>query len=98
MILMEEQKPSGLTQNIGAVYGTVNQQGGGTINNETTVLAGNAEQIAEIEGLIEKILPLLDDIPDIPEDATDDVKDDLESVKEQINTPAPKKKKTTKGR
>ncbi len=96
MILMEEQKPSGLTQNIGSVYGTVNQQGGGTINNETTVLAGNAEQIAEIEGLIEKILPLLDDIPDIPEDATDDVKDDLESVKEQINTPAPKKKRLQK--
>ena len=30
MILMEEQKPLGVTQNIGTVYGTVNQLGGGT--------------------------------------------------------------------
>ena len=55
MILMEEQKPLGVTQNIGTVYGTVNQQGGGTINSETTVLAGNLDQIAEIEKMIEKI-------------------------------------------
>ena len=96
MILMEEQKPLGVTQNIGTVYGTVNQQGGGTINSETTVLAGNLEQIAEIEKMIEKILPHLDDIPDIPKDAADDVKDDLESVKEQINAPAPKKKRLQK--
>lgn len=96
MILMEEQKPLGVTQNIGTVYGTVNQQGGGTINSETTVLAGNLDQIAEIEKVIEKILPHLDDIPDIPKDAADDVKDDLESVKEQINAPAPKKKRLQK--
>ena len=32
MILMEEQKPLGVTQNIGTVYGTVNQQGGGTVS------------------------------------------------------------------
>ena len=96
MILMEEQKPLGVTQNIGTVYGTVNQQGGGTINSETTVLAGNLDQIAEIEKMIEKILPHLDDIPDIPKDAADDVKDDLESVKEQINAPAPKKKRLQK--
>ena len=86
----------GVTQNIGTVYGTVNQQGGGTINSETTVLAGNLDQIAEIEKMIEKILPHLDDIPDIPKDAADDVKDDLESVKEQINAPAPKKKRLQK--
>ena len=55
MILMEEQKPLGVTQNIGTVYGTVNQQGGGTINSETTVLAENLDQIAEIEKMIEKI-------------------------------------------
>ncbi len=96
MILMEEQKPSAFTQNIGVVNGTVNQQGRGIINSETTVLAGNAEQIAKIEELIEKILPHLDDIPDVPEDAKDDVKDDLESVKEQINAPAPKKKRLQK--
>lgn len=90
------QKPLGVTQNIGTVYGTVNQQGGGTINSETTVLAGNLDQIAEIEKMIEKILPHLDDIPDIPKDAADDVKDDLESVKEQINAPAPKKKRLQK--
>lgn len=46
--------------------------------------------------MIEKILPHLDDIPDIPKDAADDVKDDLESVKEQINAPAPKKKRLQK--
>ena len=46
--------------------------------------------------MIEKILPHLDDIPDIPKDAADDVKDDLESVKEQINAPAPKKKRLKK--
>ena len=96
MILMEEQKPLGVTQNIGTVYGTVNQQGGGTINSETTVFSGNLDQIAEIEKKIEKILPHLDDIPDIPKDAAEDVKDDLESVKEQINAPAPKKKRLQK--
>lgn len=96
MILMEERKPSGVTQNIGTVYGTVNQQDGGTINSETRVFMGNTEQIVKIEELIEKILPHLDDIPDIPEDATDDVKDDLESVKEQINSPAPKKRRLQK--
>lgn len=96
MILIEDQKPSTVTQNIGAVYGTVNQQGNGIINSETTVSAGNTEQIAKIEELVEKILPHLHDIPDIPEDATDNVKDDLESVKEQIKSPAPKKKRLQK--
>ena len=96
MILMEGKKASGITQNIGAVYGTVNQQSSGTISSETTVFAGNADQIAEIEEQIQKILSHLEDIPDIPKDATDDVKDDLESIKEQINSPAPKKKRLQK--
>ncbi len=96
MILMEEQKPFALTQNFGTVYGTINQQGNGTINSETKVTTGNAEQIAIIEELIKKILPHLNDIPDIPKDATDDVKDDIESIKEQISAPEPKKKRLQK--
>lgn len=96
MILMEEQKPTTITHSIGTVYGTVNQQGSGTINSETTVLMGNMEQIADIGELIDKILSHIDDIADIPKEAVESVKDDLESIKEQINTPAPKKKRLQK--
>ena len=53
-------------------------------------------RLLKLKKMIEKILPHLDDIPDIPKDAADDVKDDLESVKEQINAPAPKKKRLQK--
>lgn len=96
MILIEDYKTSTVTQNIGTVYGTVNQQGSGTIDSKNTMITRNSEQIAEIKELIEKILPHLDDIPDVPEDVTDDVKDDLESIKEQINALAPKKKRLQK--
>ena len=96
MILMEEQKLSTVTQNIGTVYGTVNQQGSGTINSESTIHVGDEDRIAVIDALIKKILPCLDDIPDIPEDATDDAKENLESIKEQINIPEPKKKRLQK--
>lgn len=96
MILTEEQKPSALTQNIGTVYGTVTQQGSGTIKSETTVNSGSSEQIATIEELIKKILPHLDDIHDIPKDSIDDVKDDIESIEEQISTSKPKKKRLQK--
>ena len=96
MIILEDQKHPTLTQNIGVVNGTVNQQGSGTINSETTVFAENAEQIVTIEKQIEKLLPHLADIPDIPEDALDDVRDDLESVKEQIKASEPKKTRLQK--
>ena len=96
LILIEEQKPAGLIQNIGSVYGTVNQQGNGTINSTTLTIRNNNELSAEIEEIIGKILPHLHHIPNIPEDVTEDVRDDFESVKEQIKSPAPQKTRLKK--
>ena len=93
MIVLEEAKESVITQNIENVYGTVNQQGSGTIHSETYVYNEQVEQIIE---LLRKIMPSLEFISDIPDDALDDVKDDLESVEEQIEAHFPKKNRLQK--
>ena len=91
--MLEEEKSPTLTQNIGQVYGTVNQQGSGTINSVTYVHSTEAK---EIELLIERIIPSLDVITDVPVDAIDDVRDDLQSIEEQIKSQAPKKNRIQK--
>lgn len=93
MIMLEEEKSPTMTQNIGQVYGTVNQQGSGAINSVTYVHSTEAK---EIESLIERIIPSLDAITDIPVDAIDDVRDDLQSIEEQIKSQAPKKNRIQK--
>lgn len=93
MILLEEEKIPALTQNIGQVYGTVNQQGSGTINSTTCL---HSTQAKEIEALIERVISSLESVIDIPADAIEDVKDDLQSVEEQINSQAPKKNRIQK--
>ena len=74
MILLEEERTPAFTQNIGKVYGTVNQQASGTINSIAYVYPAQAEQILELIG---KIMPCIDMISDVPDDALEDVKDDL---------------------
>lgn len=89
-IMMTETKQSQpiLTQKIENVYGTVNQQGSGTINSTTYVYPSQADQILE---LLSKIIPTIDMIADVPEIDKDNVKDDLLSIEEQIKTSAPRK-------
>lgn len=95
MILIEEEMkfaPPTVTQTIGAVYGTVNQQGTGSItsHNTTNITAAN---IAE---LVSKIIASLDVVREIPKDEIDNVRDDLESISEQVSSPAPKKNRLQK--
>ena len=95
MILVEEDNkslPQPITQHIGTVYGTVNQQGTGSIISHN-VTNSSATEISE---LISKILSSFDHIDGIPETEIDDVKDDLESVVEQINSLSPKKNRLQK--
>lgn len=95
MILLEEERrfaAAPVTQSIGTVYGTVNQQGAGNITSYNTTNA-SAEEITE---LIAKIMPALDYIQGVSQDAIDDVKDDLDSVAEQIVSTVPKKNRLQK--
>lgn len=93
MILVEEEKVTSITQNIEKVYGTVNQQGSGTIYSETHIYSAQVEQISELLG---KILPSLDTITDLSEEALEDVRDDLQSIEEQIKSQSPKKSRLQK--
>ena len=78
--------------NIGNNYGTANIQGKGTINSTNTVnLASN-----EIKQLIEKIMPSLEYIQDVPEEEKVSVQDDLESIQEQLVSATPKKNRLQK--
>lgn len=78
--------------NIGNNYGTANIQGTGTINSTNTVnLASN-----EIKQLIEKIMPSLEYIQDVPKEEKVSVQDDLESIQEQLVSATPKKNRIQK--
>lgn len=78
--------------NIGNNYGTANIQGTGTINSTNTVnLASN-----EIKQLIEKIMPSLEYIQDVPKEEKVSVQDDLESIQEQLVSASPKKNRIQK--
>lgn len=96
MILVEEESKASanptISQHIDAVYGTVNQQGSGTIVSVTTV---NPE-IADISARLDKIIDSLDYIENVSEDDIENVKDDLESIKEQIESSSPKKNRLQK--
>ena len=93
--LLEEERSvaqSPITQHFGAFYGTFNQQGSGTITSYNTTNAS----AADIVEILDKILPSLDHIQDVPQDVIDDIKDDLESVTEQIVASNPKKNRLQK--
>lgn len=68
------------------------QQGHGnmTINNQTGISG------EDLNGLIEKIMASLPEIKDVDAEEVDSVKDDLESLQEQIQSPAPKKNRMQK--
>ena len=95
MILIEDEmkfaRPA-VTQHIGTVYGTVNQQGTGTItsHNTTNINAANISELAS------KIIASLDAVQEIPEEEIDNVRDDLESISEQVSSPTPKKNRLQK--
>ena len=95
MILIEDEMKfahPAITQNIGTVYGTVNQQGTGAItsHNTTNVTAANISELAS------KIIASLDAVQEIPNDEIDNVRDDLESIFEQVSSPTPKKNRLQK--
>lgn len=94
MIVAESAKmavPS-VVQNIEYNYGTANAQGAGII--ETT---NNANFPAgEIIKLLDKIIPSLDYLTDVPEEEIESVKDDLESVMEQVQSANPKRSRLQK--
>ena len=95
MILLEEERRIAqppITQHFGTFYGTFNQQGSGTITSYNTTNAS----AADIVEILDKILPSLDYIQDVPQDVIDDIKDDLESVTEQIVASNPKKNRLQK--
>lgn len=74
------------------MYGTVNQQGNGSIVSHNTTNTS----ATEITDLISKIIASLDSFDDIAQDDIDDVKDDLESIAEQVTSPSPKKNRLQK--
>lgn len=95
MILIEDEMkfaPPAVNQTIGTVYGTVNQQGTGTISshNTTNVTAANIAELAS------KIIASLEVAREIPEEEIENVRDDLESISEQVSSPAPKKNRLQK--
>lgn len=61
---------------------------------ETYLLSPEAR---EITALIDRIMPSLDKLSDIPADAIEDVKDDLQSIEEQIKSKEPKGSRLKKG-
>lgn len=94
MILIEDEMKfahPAVTQNIGTVYGTVNQGTSAiTSHNTTNVTAANISELAS------KIIASLDAVQEIPDDEIDNVRDDLESISEQVSSPTPKKNRLQK--
>ena len=89
MIIMEESLPktTSLVQNINTVQGNAIQQtGSGTIN----ATANFSSQAEELTALIDKLMPMLDGLEDISDEDIESVKDDMESLKEQAVSDAPK--------
>lgn len=73
-------------------YGTANFQWTGTINSTNTVNLASGE----IKQLIEKIMPSLECMNNVPDEERMSVKDDLESIQEQLVATAPKKSRMQK--
>ena len=92
MILIRSDNNQVPAVNINNNYGTTNIQGTGTINSANTVnLISN-----DINQLIEKILPSLEQMHDVPAEEKASVQDDLESIQEQIASVSPKKSRMQK--
>lgn len=93
MILLEDEKKAApMTQNIGMVNGPVIQQGSGSI----TLNTKNGVSATDLNSLIEKLISSLPAITDTAAEEIESVKDDLESLQEQIYSPAPKKSRMQK--
>ena len=93
MILLEDEKKTApMTQNIGTVNGPVIQQGSGSI----TLNTKNGVSATDLNSLIEKLISSLPAITDTAAEEIESVKDDLESLQEQIYSPAPKKSRMQK--
>jgi len=96
MIILEEEKSPVFIQNIGNIYGSFNQQRNGTINSEANLSFTYPAQVEQILEIIEKLIPSLTEISNIPENTKEDVKDDLQSVEEQLKSQTPKKNRLKK--
>ena len=95
MMIEEEATPSMPTtvnQIIEHNYGTANAQGTGTITS-TNVTHSSAKEIGI---LLDKIIPSLSQLVDIPAEQIEDVKDDLEYIQEQLTSSTPKKNRLQK--
>ncbi len=93
MILLEdEKKDTAMTQSIGTVNGPVIQQGSGSI----TLNTKNGVSATDLNLLIEKLISSLPTINNVAADEIESVKDDLESLQEQIYSPAPKRSRMQK--
>ena len=93
MILLEDEKKTApMTQNIGTVNGPVIQQGTASI----TLNTKNGVSATDLNSLIEKLISSLPAITDTAAEEIESVKDDLESLQEQIYSPAPKKSRMQK--
>ena len=87
MIDLEECKASQGSMTIQTVNGNaIMQTGSGTIN----AIANISAQAADLVSIIDRLLPELDKIPDVPQEEIESVKDDLESLKEQALAESPK--------
>lgn len=92
MILISGETNQIPTVSINNNYGTANVQGTGTINSTNTVNLVSDE----IGQLIEKIVPSLECMTDVPDEERISVQDDLESIQEQIVSATPKKNRMQK--
>ena len=96
MIAIEEEEKKStpaIVQHIGTNYGTMNTQGTGSIVSRNN---SRVKVINNINELLSKIIPTIDDIPDVSDEDKESVKDDLESIQEQINSAEPKKNRMQK--
>lgn len=92
MILIEGDTAQTPAVNINNNYGTTNVQSTGTINSENTVNLVSDD----IQRLIQKVMPSLEYMKDVPDEERASVQDDLESIQEQLVSIAPKKSRMQK--
>jgi len=92
MIRIDGDKIQAPFVNIENNYGTANIQGTGTINSSNSVNIISDE----IKQLIEKILPSLQCMNNVPPADKMNVQDDLESIQEQLTSSTPKKTRIQK--
>lgn len=87
MINLEGCKTTQGSMTIQTVNGNaIMQTGAGTINATTNV----STQAADLVSIINRLLPELDNLKDVPQEEIESVKDDLESLREQALAEVPK--------